>query len=637
MDRPSASSHRHHSLGISSAAADPEAAAVLPAEKPGYGTMPMQPDDEEPAESEEVQDGVRTIEAVAVTWSRWGLVFAYLGIFLMAFTTSLEGQTTYNLTPFATSSFSTHSLISTVYVVQNVVNAVIKPPMAKIADVFGRFEAFSLSILLYVLGYIQQACSQNVQTFASAQIFYSAGFTGLQILQQIFIADTSDLVNRALLSSLPNLPFLVTVWVGPIIANTILKNTSWRWGYAMWAVILPVMFLPLACSLSLNARKARKMGLITRTHRRFNGFASVKKLWFDLDIMGIFLLSAAFSLILIPLTLASRLPGGWGNGGVIAMLVVGFVFLIAYPVWEAIPSLAPQPLIPLSLLKSRTFCAGCGIGFFVFMVFFLSVQPYFYSYLLVVQNQSVAAAGHITQTFSFTSTITAIAVSLAIKYAHRYKHAICAGSFVYLAGIGLMIGYRTEDASVAQLVATQVALGVGAGMLNMPAQLGVQTAASSHHQHIAAATAVFLTLCEMGAAVGAAISGAVWGRLVPAKLEQYLPEGSKGKAAEIYASVVKARSYAVGSPERLAINRAYQETMTRLLTIAAGVCVPIVLLGFLMADYRLNEMGRRVKGTEEEAEAEEDAAAAAEEAEQMRERRRSKRWSLRSWVGATGE
>jgi hypothetical protein len=152
------------------------------------------------------------------------------------------------------------------------------------------------------------------------------------------------------------------------------------------------------------------------------------------------------------------------------------------------------------------------------VVFFLSVQPYFYSYLLVVQNQSVAAAGHITQTFSFTSTITAIAVSLAIKYAHRYKHAICAGSFVYLAGIGLMIGYRTEDASVAQLVATQVALGVGAGMLNMPAQLGVQTAASSHHQHIAAATAVFLTHSEMGAAVGAAISGAGWGRLVPAML-----------------------------------------------------------------------------------------------------------------------
>ena len=92
------------------------------------------------------------------------------------------------------------------------VQAVVKPPMAKIANVFGRLEAFSISVFLYVVGYIQMAGSNNVKTFASAQIFYSAGNTGLQILQQIFIADTSDLLNRALFSSLPDVPFLITVW-----------------------------------------------------------------------------------------------------------------------------------------------------------------------------------------------------------------------------------------------------------------------------------------------------------------------------------------------------------------------------------------------------------------------------------------
>jgi hypothetical protein len=104
--------------------------------------------------------------------------------------------------------------------------AVIKPPMAKIANVFGRLEAFTISVFLYILGYIQMAGSQNVETFASAQIFYSAGFTGLLILQQIFIADTSDLTWRALLSSLPDVPFLVTVWLGPLIAQRL--YTNWR-------------------------------------------------------------------------------------------------------------------------------------------------------------------------------------------------------------------------------------------------------------------------------------------------------------------------------------------------------------------------------------------------------------------------
>lgn len=43
-------------------------------------------------------------------------------IFLMAFSTSLEGQVVQSVSVFATSSFQTHSLISTVYVVQGVVN-----------------------------------------------------------------------------------------------------------------------------------------------------------------------------------------------------------------------------------------------------------------------------------------------------------------------------------------------------------------------------------------------------------------------------------------------------------------------------------------------------------------------------------
>lgn len=114
--------------------------------------------------------------------------------------------------------------------------------MAKVADVFGRTEAFTISMILYILGYVQQAASQNIGTYASAQIFYAAGSTGLRILQQIFIADTSDLLNRALLSSLPDTPFLVTVWIGPEIAGK-LGTGPWRRGYGMWHVLsLPPQF-----------------------------------------------------------------------------------------------------------------------------------------------------------------------------------------------------------------------------------------------------------------------------------------------------------------------------------------------------------------------------------------------------------
>jgi hypothetical protein len=161
-------------------------------------------------------------------------------------------------------------------------------------------------------------------------------------------------------------------------------------------------------------------------------------------------------------------------------------------------------------------------------------------------------------------------------------------------GIGLMIRYRTPDSTIGQIVGAQIAVGIGGGMLNVPTQLGVQ--ASCTHQEVAAATAVYLTIVEIGGAVGAAISGAVWTRLIPSKLIEYLPAANKGDAQAIFNDITVAMSYAVGSDERTAIERAYQETMNVLLVIAICVAVPIVLLAFVMRNYKLDQVDQKVKG-----------------------------------------
>ncbi|KAK2811126.1 hypothetical protein FQN50_002462 [Emmonsiellopsis sp. PD_5] len=542
-----------------------------------------------------VQEGVKKIEAISKTWTRKSLMIAYIGIFLMAFSTSLEGQTVLSLSAYATSSFSKHSLISTVMVVQNVVNAVVKPPMAKVADVFGRFEAFCIGVFIYVLGYAQMAASSNVQTYASAQIFYSAGSTGLQILQQVFIADSSDLLNRALLASLPDLPFLVTVWIGPMIASAILRETSWRWGYGIWTIILPTAFLPLALALLLNQRKAKRLHLLKPRPWKGRSFASIiKKSWYDLDVFGLLLLSAGVALILIPLTLAANAKGTWKNTSIIAMIVVGCACLIVFPLWECSKRLAPHPLLSLHLLKQRTALAGCALAFFYFMAFYCSVQPYLYSYLQVVQGQSVVTAGRVTQTFSFTSTLSAIFVSFLIKATGRYRAFITGGCCIYIGGLFLMLFFNKPGISTFYTFAIQTIIGMGAGLLNVPVQLGVQ--ASAKHQEVAAATAMFLTCLEMGGAVGSAISGAMWTGSIPKKLQLYLPAESQGEAKEIFGKLTKALSYPMGSATRIAINRAYDETFRNILTIAVCMTIPLIPLSLLMSNYRLDKMNQHVKG-----------------------------------------
>jgi SP family sugar:H+ symporter-like MFS transporter len=162
---------------------------------------------------------------------------------------------------------------------------------------------------------------------------------------------------------------------------------------------------------------------------------------------------------------------------------------------------------------------------------------------------------------------------------------------------GLMLAYRTEDASTSTLVGTQIAVGIGGGFLNVPVQLGVQASAS--HGQVAAATTVWLTLLEVGGAVGAAISGAIWSTYVPAKLQQYLPPDLASGYATIYGDVDMASNYTMypaGSPARIAINRAYQETMRYILIGAICAAAPIVPLSFFLKNYKLDQMEQPVAG-----------------------------------------
>lgn len=229
------------------------------------------------------------------------------------------------------------------------------------------------------------------------------------------------------------------------------------------------------------------------------------------------------------------------------------------------------------------------------MAFYLSVFPYFQSYLLVVHDLSVASAGRVVQIFTFAATVTSISVSLAIKYTKRYRMFVTAGSLIYLLGLVVMLLIRTPDSSITAISFAQLLLGIGGGMSHGPAQLGVQASAS--HAEVAAATAGFLTLLEIGGAVGSAISGAIWSANILPKLQAYLPLETLNRAQDIYGNVSMAASeWPMGSPTRDAINLAYQETMTKILTVAVIMATPCVFISLLMKNYKLDEIDQHVKG-----------------------------------------
>ncbi|KAF2227050.1 putative siderophore-dependent iron transporter [Elsinoe ampelina] len=520
-------------------------------------------------------------KSVSSPASKRAINIVYFGVLLIGSIKSLEEQTTFNFLPVATSSFKAHSLLATVAVVQSVTLAVIKPPISKVADVFGRLEAFALSMLFYIIGYVMQASADDAAAFIVATAFYATGQTGVQILSQIVIADISDLLDRTILSSFLDVPFMLSVWIGPVIAQLILKNLTWRWGYGIWAIIVPISFIPLAISLFSHRRDVKQRAQSPKP-------PALSSLSHQLDLVGLILLGGAITFILIPLTLHAHAFEERSKTMTGAFLALGLASLLGLIVYECSSKVGPNPIIPAHLFKSRTVVAGVALAFFYFMAFYLSVLPYFYSYLLVVHDQSVSAAGHITQMFTFSCTIAAVAVSFWIKRSRRYRFILICGCIFYSAGL-IWMCFLKEGTSVMMLVGSQLTLGVGGGLIHGPAQLGVQAAV--RHQDVATATALFLTFLEVGGAGGSAISGSIWSGTLLSKLEEYLPEETAEHAAAIFGDVnLAATKWPMGDPTRDAINRAYQETIRKILYVAVIVSLVLLPLALVMKNYKLDEI-----------------------------------------------
>ena len=75
------------------------------------------------------------------------------------------------------------------------------------------------------------------------------------------------------------------------------------------------------------------------------------------------LIVAGISLILLPFSLAAYQSKGWASGMIIAMLVIGFCCLVAFPIWEKFFS--KKCFIPFELMSNRTIIGACLLAAFL--------------------------------------------------------------------------------------------------------------------------------------------------------------------------------------------------------------------------------------------------------------------------------
>ncbi|CAO1625701.1 unnamed protein product [Parajaminaea phylloscopi] len=541
--------------------------------------------DEKVAKNEEGKSqGVLTAEALR-TLKGWPLWVLYVGIAFTAYVYGLDNNTMYAYITQA-SNGGDYILYGTASVIQQVLIAVGKFPIAKLSDVFGRAQGYAISLAFYVIGFIIIASSQKFADTCGGVVFYALGNSGTQIMQQIVVADAVNTRWRGLAIGLLSLPYIINFAVASKITQHFVTDIgNWRWGPGVFAIIMPVAISPIIFSLALAQQKAKKEQIAGRHPYRVMGFKRGAISFFhDVDVGGLFLLCAGWLLILLPLTLWSRAPEGWKSGYIIAMLVLGGVFLIATGLYEWL--FAREPIIRKRFILNKD-VIGPGIAaFFDFYSFYLSWSGA-YTFVIVLKNWSIGDATYFSNAQSLALTVFGIGAGGLNIWFSRYKWTFFVGGAVRMLGLGLMIAYRHAGTTTAQLVIPQILQGLGGGILGI--ELTVAAQVSVPHQDVALVSALILLMAEIGGACGTATWSAVQAQIVPKRLAQLLPGNTAAQTAIFSSPLTAAISYPLGTPERDAMIAAWSEYQRVLLIIGIVMsAVPIIIIPFL-SDHKLNK------------------------------------------------
>lgn len=527
--------------------------------------------------------GVVRIEAVKLTMDnqKHGKLVLYLfglSILICAWAYSLDSSTTYNYDPYATSSFGKHSMISTLSIATKIISAVGRPILAKISDVSSRPATYVLVIVFYTVGYVIVASCTTISAFIVGQALVAVGSAGLDLLNDIIVGDLTPLKWRGFVSSLLSTPFIINTWFSGLIVQDLL-DSNWRWGYGMFAIIMPVVLSPAILIMFWLQRRAAKLHIIeTETDERP---PIQKRLWdmlVEVDALGLIIMGFGWSLLLLPFSLYPYADKGWKNPSLIAMMVLGGVFLIVYVVYEIF--VAPFPSAPRRVVLNKTFVMSVIIDFIYMMAGNLR-SLYLSSYVWIVKDWSAQEWTYFNNTLTLTLCVFGVVAGAIQRLTHRYKYLQICGLVIKILGMGTLIdtnGFCRKNTQA--LVWQQLLVGIGGSFSVVGSRVASQ--ASVPHQDLAIVISLLSLWSSIGSAVGSAVAAPIWSSKMPAQLRKYLPDSvSDAQVMKFFGNIKAIRQYDYDSEIRQGAITAYSKTMWYLFVPGLSICfIPLICACF---------------------------------------------------------
>jgi EmrB/QacA subfamily drug resistance transporter len=206
---------------------------------------------------------------------------------------------------------------------------------AALGDRLGRRRVFIAGLALFTLASAACAVAPSATTLIVARAVQGVGGAAVLPLSLTILTTAYPAQRRGAIVGIYGGLAGLAVALGPLVGGAVTEGLDWHWIF--WVNV------PLGVAGSLLSLR-----LLPET---YGGAAR-------LDLPGVALVTAG--VVGLVWGLARTGQAGWGSAEVIGALAAGAVLLAGFFVWEA---RAAEPMLPLRLLRIRTFAAGNATGF----------------------------------------------------------------------------------------------------------------------------------------------------------------------------------------------------------------------------------------------------------------------------------
>ena len=365
------------------------------------------------------------------------------------------------------------------------------PLYGKLGDMRGRKPVFQAAILIFLAGSMLAGLSQSMTQLIAFRALQGIGAGGLMVGAQAIIGDIVPPRERGRYMGLIGSVFGVASVAGPLLGGFIVDNLSWRW---VFYVNLPVGIVAVAI-VALRLRLPSR-----RTEH-------------SIDYFGAALLGGGVAALILLTTWGGN-QYAWGSSTIVGLGIVGVLLLAAF-VWQE--RRAVEPVIPLTLFRSRVFNVSSAMGFTIGMAMFGAIV-FIPLFLQLVYGASPTSSGLRMLPLMAGLLVAAIASGRVISRIGRYRPFPIAGTAVLVGGMFLLsrlgVGTAPWLASVYMLV-----VGVGIGLVMQVLVLVVQNDARPEDMGVATSTATFFR--SVGGSFGVAIFGAIFASRLASQLDRF--------------------------------------------------------------------------------------------------------------------